>query len=75
MLVEAGRSMSRFLKYINRKVSMWLLARTASRTWARCCNAGAVRTASRTWTGCCVARASWLMLVLAAWSRRVERVR
>ena len=24
-------------------MSIWLLARTASRTWARCCNARAVR--------------------------------
>ena len=36
---------------------MWLLTRTASRTWARCCNARAVRTASGTWTGCCIAGA------------------
>ena len=43
--VVAGRSMSQFLtvRWINRGVSIWLLARTASRTWARCCNARAVR--------------------------------
>ena len=44
MLVEVGRSMSRFLKYIGlteARGSMWLLARTASRTWARCCSARA----------------------------------
>ena len=52
---------------------MWLLARTASRTWARCCNGRAVRTASRTWTGCCIARVSWSKSVLAARSRRVKR--
>ena len=52
---------------------MWLLVRTASRTWARCCNARAVRTASRTWTGCPFAGVSWSKLVLAAWSHRVER--
>ena len=57
MLVAVGRSMSQFLKYIGLTggVSMWLLARTASRMWARCCNARAVRTASHTWTGCCIA--------------------
>ena len=52
---------------------MWLLTRTASRTWARCCNARAVRTASRMWTGCRIAGALWSKSVLAAWSRRVER--
>ena len=75
-LVEIGKSMSQFLKYIglNRGRSMWLLAHTASHTWARCCNAKAVCTASRTWTGCCIAGVSWLKSVLAALSRRVERV-
>ena len=40
-----GRSISRFLTvhWVNRGVSIWLLARTASCTWARCCNARAVR--------------------------------
>ena len=52
---------------------MWLPARTASLTRARCCNVSAVRTASLTWTGCCIAGASRSKLVLAAWSRRVER--
>ena len=52
--------------------SMKLLARTASRTWARCCNAKAVCTASRTRTSCCIAGASWSKSVLAAWSRRVK---
>ena len=41
MLVEVGRSMSRFLKYIG--VSMWLLICTASCTWTRCCNARTCR--------------------------------
>ena len=54
-------------------VSMWLLARTASRAWARSCDASAVHTASRTWTGCCIAGVSWSKLVLVAWSRRDER--
>ena len=66
--------MSRFSKYIGLTGgggSMWLLARTASRTWARCCNARAVRIASRTWTGCCIAGASGSKL--EAWLRRVER--
>ena len=52
---------------------MWLQARTASRTWTRCCNARALCTASRTWTGCCIAGASRTKSVLAAWSCRVER--
>ena len=52
---------------------MWLLARTVSCTWARCCNASAVRTASRMWTGCCIVEASRSKLVVAAWSHRVER--
>ena len=52
---------------------MWLLARSASRTWARCSSARAVRTVSRTWTGCRIAGVSWSKLVLTAWSRRVER--
>ena len=75
MLVEAGRSMSQFLKYIGLTggVSMWLLACTASRTWARCCNARAVHTASRVWAGSCIAGVLWSKLILAAWSRRVER--
>ena len=40
-----GKSMSRFLQFVGltRGVSIWLLARTASRTWARCCNAREVR--------------------------------
>ena len=43
--VVFGKSMSWFLtvRWVNRGVSIWLLARTASRTWARCCNARAVR--------------------------------
>ena len=52
---------------------MWLLTRTASRMWARYCNARRVRTGSCTWTGCCIVGESWSKLVLAAWSRRVER--
>ena len=52
---------------------MSLLARTASRTWAKYYNARAVRRASRTWTGCCIAGASWSKVVVAAWSCRVER--
>ena len=50
---------SGFLKYIGLTgwMSMWLLARTASRMCARCHNASAVRTASRTWTGCRIAGA------------------
>ena len=74
MLVEAGRSMFQFftVRWLNRGgVSMWLLARTASRTRARYCNARAVRTASRTWTGYCIAGVSGSKLVLVAWSRRV----
>ena len=74
MLVQVGKSMSRFLtvRWVNREgVSMWLLARTASRAWARLCNARAVRTVSRTWTGYCIAEALWSKLVLAAWSYRV----
>ena len=37
--------MSRFRQYVGLTgcVLIWLLARTASRTWARCCNARAVR--------------------------------
>ena len=31
------------VRWVNRGVSIELLARTASRTWARCCNARAVR--------------------------------
>ena len=39
MLVEVGKSMFRFLKYIGLTGgSMWLLARTANRTWAISCN-------------------------------------
>ena len=43
--VVVGRSISRFLQYVELtgSVSIWLLACTASRTWARCCNARAVR--------------------------------
>ena len=29
--------------WVNRGVSIWLLARTACRTWVRCCNARAIR--------------------------------
>ena len=46
MLVEVGRSISQFLKYIGLTggwVLMWLLVHTASRTWTRSCNAGACR--------------------------------
>ena len=76
MLVQIGKSMSRFLtvRWVNREgVSMWLLARTASRAWARCCNDRAVRTVSRSWTGYCIAEASWSKLVLALWWHRVKR--
>ena len=42
-----GKSMSRFRQYVGLTVerggSIWLLARSASRTWARCCNARTVR--------------------------------
>ena len=40
-----GKSISRFWQYVELTggVSIWLLARTASRTSARCCNARAVR--------------------------------
>ena len=31
------------VRWVNRGVSIWLLARTASCTWPRCCNARAVR--------------------------------
>ena len=44
--VVVGRSMSRFWQYVALTrgwVSIWLLARTASRMWASCCNARAVR--------------------------------
>ena len=39
------KSMSRFWQYVGLTecVLIWLLAHTASRTWARCCNASAVR--------------------------------
>ena len=42
--VEVGRLIFRFWQYVGLTwdVSIWLLARTASRTWARCCNARAV---------------------------------
>ena len=43
--VVVGKSMSQFWQYVGltEGVSIWLLARTASCTWARCCNARAVR--------------------------------
>ena len=42
--VDVGRSIYRFLTvhWVNWGVSFWLLASTASRTWARYCNARAV---------------------------------
>ena len=68
MLIVVGKSMSRFWQCVGLSgggVSMWL--------WASCCNARAVHTASRTRAGCWIAGASWSKLVLAVWSRRVER--
>ena len=49
MLVEVGRLMEWFFEvyWINRGVSMCLQARTASRTWVRCCNARACRRCGR----------------------------
>ena len=43
--VVVGKSISPFWQYLGLigGVPIWLLARTASRTWARCCNAWAVR--------------------------------
>ena len=70
-------------------MSIWLLARTASRTWARCCNARVVcdseslrgldaallgQSVTASRYVDCIAGASRSKSMLAAWSCRVERV-
>ena len=47
--VVASKSMTRFLKvrWVNQGVSIWLLAHTVSRAWARCAMLGQSVTASR----------------------------